>query len=169
GMDDLAALFAASGVGEPTFEAMSSFAAGWAEKSFAPIAELQCEDPLTGLVTVAYLRTRLAQLYRGSAAGSCLVVAEPAEWAEELAERLATALNLATALRRAFPGDETLTLLAPTRVGVLARSDERLPDKVARLRASEILYGRRPRVRVRPLPRAYGQALALVRTLSLDA
>jgi hypothetical protein len=169
GLDDLAALFAVSGLGEPTYEAVRSFASGWAEQSFAPMAELQCEDPLTGLVTVAYLRTRLAQLYRGSAAGACLVVAEPSARAEELAERLATALNLATALRRAFPGDETLALLAPARVGVLARADDGLPGKVARLRSSDILYGRRPRVRVRPLPRAYGQALALIRTLSLDA
>ncbi|MEV0386544.1 hypothetical protein [Nonomuraea sp. NPDC050643] len=168
GLDDLAALFAVSGMGEPPFAALRSFAAGWAERSFAPMEELHCEDPLTGLVTVAYLRTRLTQLYRGPVAGMCLVVAEPSEGARELAERLAAALNLATALRGAFPGDETLALLASTRVAALTENDERLPGRLARLRASEILYGRRPEVRVRPLPRAYGQALALIRTLSLD-
>ncbi|MGW0807265.1 hypothetical protein [Nonomuraea sp. NPDC002799] len=169
GMDDLAALFTEVGTGEPPFAAVRSFASGWAEKSVAPFGELHCEDPLTGLATVAYLRTRLGQLYRGSAAGMCLVVAEPYRKADEVAERLAMALNLATALRRALPGDETLALLAPARVGALTRSDERLPGKVARLREARILYGRRPRVRVRPLPKAYGQALALIRTLSLDA
>ncbi|MEV4178214.1 hypothetical protein [Nonomuraea sp. NPDC049709] len=168
GLNDLAALFAVSGAGEPPFTAVRSFAAGWAEQSFAPIGELHCEDPLTGLVSLAYLRTRLAQLYRGSPAGTCLVVAEPSERVEELAERLAAALNLATALRAAFPGDETLALLGPLRVGAVTDRDELLAERVARLRASEILYGRRPRVRVRPLPRAYGQALALIRTLSLD-
>ncbi|MFC5822382.1 hypothetical protein [Nonomuraea insulae] len=168
GMNDLAELFAVAGAGGPPFTALRSFAAGWAEQSFAPIGELHCEDPLTGLATVAYLRTRLAHLYRGSAAGTCLVVAEPPAPAEDLAERLATALNLATALRRAFPGDDTLALLGSARVGAVTRMDERLAEKVARLENSEILYGRRPRVGVRPLPRAYGQALALIRTLSLD-
>ncbi|SPL94236.1 unnamed protein product [[Actinomadura] parvosata subsp. kistnae] len=43
--------------------------------------------------------------------------------------------------------------------------DEVLRDKLARLGSAEILYGRRPRVRVRPLPKAYGQALALIRSL----
>ncbi|SEG75973.1 hypothetical protein SAMN05444920_104340 [Nonomuraea solani] len=215
GLDDLAALFEVSAVGETPFAALRSFASGWAEKSFAPIGELQCEDPLTGLATVAYVRTRLAQLYRGSVAGTCLVVAEPptealsagagagsakarpagtastetpstgspstgslstgsasagatSAGAGELAERLAAALNLATALRTAFPGDETLALFASARVGAITRQDERLAGRVARLRAADILYGHGPLVRVRPLPRAYGQALALIRTLSLE-
>jgi hypothetical protein len=167
GLSDLAALFAVMGKGEPPFAAVRSFAAGWAERSFAPMADLQCEDPLTGLATVAYLRTRLGELYRGSVAGGhLLVVAEPYGQAGELAERLAAALNLATALRRAFPGDETLALLAPARVGAVTREDDGLPGKVARLRAAEILYGHRPRVRVRSLPKAHGQALALIRTLT---
>jgi hypothetical protein len=169
GLDDLAALFAVTGTGgPPPFAALRSFAAGWAEWSFAPAGQLHCEDPLTGLATEAYLRTRLAQLYRGTARGTCLVAAEPSAPPGELPERLAAALNLATALRRAFPGDETLALLGPVRVGAVTRMDERLAGKVARLRDSEILYGRRPRVRVRALPRAYGQALALIRTLSCD-
>ncbi|AQZ67499.1 hypothetical protein BKM31_43960 [[Actinomadura] parvosata subsp. kistnae] len=165
GMNDLAALFAVTGTGEPPFTALRSFAAGWAEHGFAPLGELHCEDPLTGLATPAYLRTRLAQLYRGTAKGTCLVAAEPSAPPLELAERLAAALNLATALRRAFPGDETLALLGPVRVGAVTRMDEVLRDKLARLGSAEILYGRRPRVRVRPLPKAYGQALALIRSL----
>ncbi|MCF6466901.1 hypothetical protein FAF44_00530 [Nonomuraea sp. MG754425] len=168
GLNDLAALFAVAGAGGPPFAVLRSFAAGWAEHSFAPLGELHCEDPLTGLASAAYLRTRLAQLYRDTARGTCLVAAEPAAAPEELAERLATALNLATALRRAFPGDETLALLGPVRVGAVTRIDERLPAKVARLRASDILYGRRPRVSVRPLPRAYGQALAMIRMLGTE-
>ncbi|MFC7103535.1 hypothetical protein ACFQQB_25695 [Nonomuraea rubra] len=77
GMNDLAALFAVTGAGGPPFAALRSFATGWAEHGFAPLGELHCEDPLTGLVTAAYLRTRLAQLYRGTARGTCLVAAEP--------------------------------------------------------------------------------------------
>ncbi|MFC7103534.1 hypothetical protein ACFQQB_25690 [Nonomuraea rubra] len=47
----------------------------------------------------------------------------------------------------------------------MTRMDGELSGKVARLRDSEILYGHRPRVRVRPLPKAYGQALALIRSM----
>ncbi|HEX4816931.1 MAG TPA: hypothetical protein VFV66_29680, partial [Nonomuraea sp.] len=166
GMNDLAALFAVAGRGEPPFAASRAYAAGWA---LARTSELTCEDPLTGLATTAYLRTRLAEIYRGAGGRTCLVVAEPAEQPRDLAERVAVALNLATALRRAFTGDETLAALAPLRVGALAPEDDRLPDRVAGLRAAEILYDRRPLVRVRSLPKAYGQALALIRTLSLDA
>ncbi|MEV3978489.1 hypothetical protein [Nonomuraea sp. NPDC049758] len=168
GLGDLAALFAVTDRGEPTFPLVRAYAAGWAEQSFAPMNDLQCEDPLTGLATVAYLRTRLGELYRGAVAGGhLLVVAEPYGQIAELAERLAAALNLATALRKAFTGDETLALLAPTRVGAVTREDDRLAGKIADLRATEILHGRRPRVRVRRLPRAHAQALALIRTLSL--
>ncbi|YCK33156.1 hypothetical protein ACNF49_03335 [Actinomadura sp. ATCC 39365] len=49
----------------------------------------------------------------------------------------------------------------------MTREDDRLPGKVADLRATEILHGRHARVRVRRLPRAHAQALALIRTLSL--
>ncbi|YCK33155.1 hypothetical protein ACNF49_03330 [Actinomadura sp. ATCC 39365] len=72
GLGDLAALFAVTDRGEPTFPLVRAYAAGWAEQSFAPMSDLQCEDPLTGLATVAYLRTRLGELYRGrSRAGTC--------------------------------------------------------------------------------------------------
>ncbi|WP_214319503.1 hypothetical protein [Nonomuraea sediminis] len=170
GMTDLAALFTALDRGEPPFAAVRSFATGWTEASFAPMAELACEDPLTGLATATYLRTRLGELYRGSAGGSHrLVVAEPYRQPGELAERLAAMLGLAATLREVFTGDETLAVLAPVRVGALARTCGELPARVARLRTARIGYGMRPRVTVRALPEAYGQALTLVRTLSLSA
>ncbi|NUR89822.1 MAG: hypothetical protein HOY71_37565 [Nonomuraea sp.] len=170
GLTDLAALFTALDLGDPPFAALRSFATGWTEASFAPMAELRCEDPLTGLTTAAYLRTRLGELYRGSVAGGHrLVVAEPYERLTELAERLAAMLSLAASLRETFTGEETLTLLAPVRVGALARESGELPGRVARLRASRIGYGLRPRVTVCPLPDAYGQALRMLRTLSLGA
>ncbi|MEV4390618.1 hypothetical protein [Nonomuraea sp. NPDC049607] len=168
GLNDLAALFAVTDRGEPSFPLVRAYAAGWAEQSFAPMNDLRCEDPLTGLATVGYLRTRLGELYRGAAAGGhLLVVAEPYGPIGEPAERLAAALNLATALRKVFTGGETLALLAPVRVGAVTTEDERLPDRLARLRTTDILYGRHPRVRVRRLPRAHAQALALIRTLTL--
>ncbi|MFI6388948.1 hypothetical protein ACIBHY_22850 [Nonomuraea sp. NPDC050547] len=161
GMNDLAALFTALGLGEPPFTAARSFAVGWTEASFAPVNGLCCEDPFTGLATVTYLRTRLAEVYRGSlAAQHRLVVAEPYERPGDLAGRLAAMLALAGAAREAFAGDETLAQLAPARVGALARAG---PALVPRLTPLEVF-----RVSVNRLPDGYEQALTLLRTLSLD-
>ena len=55
-IDDLAALFA---VLEETLPVrlIGAVAQGWAEESHAHLAQDGCEDPLSGLVTVPYLRT----------------------------------------------------------------------------------------------------------------
>ncbi|GAA4055398.1 hypothetical protein [Nonomuraea soli] len=157
GMTDLAALYASLGL-EPPFEALRSFAAGWTEATFAPMAELSCEDPLTGLVTVAYLRTRLAELYRGATAGRHrLVVAEPLRRGEELAERLAATFNLAEQLRSVFPGGQTLALLGSARVGALTPHSRSLSARV------RLLHGMR--VRVLRLPGRYEEALKMLRSL----
>lgn len=157
-MTDLAALYHALGRGEPPFAVLRSFAAGWTEATFAPMAELRCEDPLTGLVTVTYLRTRIAELYRGSISGRHrLVVAEPYQSVPALAERLAVTLSLAERLRTAFPGGQTLALLGSARVGALTADTRALP---AQLR---LLYG--SRVRVLRLPGRYEEALRLLRSL----
>ncbi|GAA0933995.1 hypothetical protein [Nonomuraea longicatena] len=162
GLSDLAALYASLGLSEPPFTAARAYAVGWTEASFAPITALCCEDPLTGLASPAYLRTRLAELYRGSRAERHrLVVAEPYEWPAGLTGRLAELLTLARALRRAFPDGETLAQLAPARVGALARAGPALPGRVAGLHPY--------RVSVEALPGGYEQALTLIRTLSLGA
>ncbi|MFI6505756.1 hypothetical protein [Nonomuraea typhae] len=162
GMTDLAALFTALGLGEPPFSAARSFAVGWTEASFAPVNGLCCEDPFTGLATVTYLRTRLAEVYRGSMADRHrLVVAEPYRRPADLVGRLAAMLDLATAAREAFSGDETLAQLAPARVGALARAGPALTGRMARLE----LF----RVSVNRLPERFEQALTLLRTLSLEA
>lgn len=166
GMDDLVALFTAFGRGEPPFSALRSFAVGWTEASFAPMTELRCEDPLTGLVTAAYLRTRLGELYRDSViTGHRLVVAEPYHQLAELAERLATVLSLAERVRETFPEGQTLALLGPVRIGALTRACCDLSPRVSRLRGSTIGYGKRPRVTVMRLPGDYDEALRLLTRL----
>ncbi|MFI6816678.1 hypothetical protein ACIBG7_30045 [Nonomuraea sp. NPDC050328] len=166
GLTDLAALYAVLGRGDPPFEALRSFAAGWTEATFAPMAELRCEDPLTKLVTLAYLRTRVAELYRGSvAARHRLVVAEPYHAIGELAERLAATLSLAELVRDIFRGGETLALLGAVRVAVLTPAGRTLPVRLAELRSGRIAYGRRLRVRVLRLPEGYDEALHLLRSL----
>jgi hypothetical protein len=63
-IEDLAALFAALGRGDPPMHLVCSVAEGWAEEGLTRQAHGRCEDPLTGLSTLPYLRTRLAEVYR---------------------------------------------------------------------------------------------------------
>lgn len=151
GMTDLAALFRVFGSPNPPLAALRSFATGWAEAGFAPIGELRCEDPLTGLVSVAYLRTRLAEIYReGTARAYCLVVVTLT--VADAWERVAAMLRLATLLREVFPLGDTLVRLGQGRAGALTTK-----PRTKRLRDSGV-------VEVTALPDRYRDALA---TLSL--
>jgi len=85
-IDDLAALFAVLGdpagpagqarpagpagpAGEPPLRLVCAIAEGWAEENLAQLAAGGCEDPLSGLATLPYLRTRLAEVYREAEQG----------------------------------------------------------------------------------------------------
>jgi hypothetical protein len=77
-IDDLVALFAVlSGDGgeragvlsegrhwDPALRLVGAIAEGWAEESVSQFARGGCEDPLSGMATLPYLRTRLAEVYR---------------------------------------------------------------------------------------------------------
>ena len=86
-IDDLAALFAVLGAepasaraepaghgraslsSAPPMRLVCAIAEGWAEESVAQLAQSGCEDPLSGLATLLYLRTRLAEVYREAEQG----------------------------------------------------------------------------------------------------
>ncbi|MFD0803954.1 hypothetical protein ACFQZU_21910, partial [Streptomonospora algeriensis] len=59
-LDDLAALFDALGGAQPPFELTAALAAGWVDGGRS---RQDCRDPLTGLASAAYLRTRVSELY----------------------------------------------------------------------------------------------------------
>jgi hypothetical protein len=94
----------------------------------AQLSASGCEDPLSGLATVPYLRTRLGELYREAAQRGTspadthrlLVVSlprPPDPW-----HRMALAIVVGYDLRAAFPGGETLGLGAQTeQVNVASR------------------------------------------------
>src|SRR5689334_19688019 len=77
-IDDLVALFAVlSGDGgeragvlsegryrDPALRLVGAIAEGWAEESVSQFARGGCEDPLSGMATLPYLRSRLAEVYR---------------------------------------------------------------------------------------------------------
>ena len=56
--------FQVTGV-EPSFHNISALCAAWSESTLAYLHQMSCEDPMTGLTSLAHVRTRLSELYRG--------------------------------------------------------------------------------------------------------
>src|SRR6266481_1815326 len=171
-IDDLAALFAALGEGEgrqwdPPLRLVGAIAEGWAEESVSQFAHVGCEDPLSGLATLSYLRTRLAEVYREAEQGGTspadthrlLVVGlprRPDPW-----RRLALPILVGRDLRAAFPGGETLSLAKPGPAIALVPARSDLPLRYARLRRNiQTAFG--TQIRMAPLPRRLTEALRLV-------
>ncbi len=182
-LDDLAALYRVVGVLVPPFPVLRAFTAGWADAGVAPVRTAACEDPLTGLATASYLRTRLGEIYRAAVADAALVtdttallvldasVATADPW-----QRVARGCVLADCLREVFVGGEPLVVLGTGRVGAVVPRDEHLGGTVARLRdlvdvrlalaGLDRVSRRPPRVWVEPLPADFDQALALLTELA---
>lgn len=191
-IDDLAALFVVLEDALPT-RLVGAVAAGWAEAwtdawsetwtgvgagwSQDPLAGNGCEDPLSGLVTLPYLRTRLAEVYREAGQGGTspadthrlLVVRlprRPDPW-----HRMALAIVVGRDLRAAFPGGETLSMARPhgdhgtgSAIALVpVRGD--LPLRYARLRRS-VQATAGTRIRMTPLPGQLPEALRLVDELA---
>jgi hypothetical protein len=197
-IDDLAVLFAVldgeqqgsggpegperSGApGGPPLALVRAVAAGWAEEGMAQLSRGGCEDPLSGLVTMPYLRTRLAELYREAAQGieAAPERAGPAETHRLLVagwprhpdpwRRMALAIVVGHDLRTVFPGGDTLTLARPDgvteRAIALVRARADLPIRYARLRRTSWVSGG-AQIRMIRLPGLLPEALRLVNELT---
>jgi hypothetical protein len=173
-IDDLAALFAVLGDPEqwdPPLRLVGAIAEGWAEESVSQFAHVGCEDPLSGLATLSYLRTRLAEVYREAEQGGTspaethrlLVVGlprRPDPW-----RRLALPILVGRDLRAAFPGGETLSLAKPGPAIALVPARGDLPLRYARLRRNiQAAFG--TQIRITPLPGQLIEALRLVDELA---
>ena len=175
-IDDLTALFAVLGEGEgrqwdPPLQLVGAIAEGWAEESVSQFAHVGCEDPLSGLASLAYLRTRLAEVYREAEHGGTspaethrlLVVGlprRPDPW-----RRLALPILVGRDLRAAFPGGETLSLAKPGPAIALVPARSDLPLRYARLRRNiQAAFG--TQIRMTPLPGRLTEALRLVDELA---
>jgi hypothetical protein len=179
---DLAALYAVLGRGTPPLHLVSSLAEGWAEEGLAGQARGRCEDPLTGLTTIPYLRTRLAEVYRAaeqpgtSPAGTHrLVVVSPATrpapgrsvagradpW-----HRLAAGILLGHDLRAAFPGGDTLAWSPVSGAGIalVSAHAEMVPRYLKLRRIALAGYG--AQTRMTALPALLTEALRRVDELA---
>jgi hypothetical protein len=109
---------------------LAALALGWADVSCDPTAGGGCEDPLTGLVTSAYLRVRLGEVYReeqrrGLPVPSqyAFVVAEVDMYGAGKLAQVSRSMLLAHCLRSTFSGGETLCGAGPSRALALVRRD----------------------------------------------
>nr|WP_184080784.1 hypothetical protein [Nocardiopsis mwathae] len=133
---DFTALGEVLGWSAPPLALMTAVAEGWVDGGRS---RDDCQDPLTGLTTPAYLRTRLAEVYRTAAKGApapadhALVVVALAAGIDPW-RRTARLIVLGHELRRFFTGGETITLLTRSRIAVLTRRSAGLDTSVRRLR-----------------------------------
>lgn len=130
---------------EPDFVATHALCLAWSEETLAYLHQLSCEDPLTGMATLAHLRTRLTEIYRGvdqrdasvTTSHALVVIDLPRVGpGSDLEDRFSHALHLvrvAETVRLVFPGSETIAEIGPTRVAVLARRTGLLGRRVTAL------------------------------------
>ncbi|MFC5180552.1 nucleotidyl cyclase domain-containing protein [Actinomadura harenae] len=171
---DLGAFFDVLDGSQPPLELVRRMAEGWADVALAPLTAEPCRDPLTGLMTVSYMRARLSELYaagdldgRGPSETHCLVMLDLAGGCEPW-RKLARAIGVAHELRMVFRNGETAAQLGPGREAVLVPLSPHLSPRLAILHCrivralrSDVLAGRFL-MWVECLPRAHEEALALL-------
>lgn len=174
----------------PDYPDVVAISVAWSEATLGYMHQLSCEDPLTGLASLAHVRSRLCELYRGqSRAGAAvrdshaLVVADlpgtPAELALSRSginpgqrQRLTRALHLSRlgeCARTVFSGTEVIGRLGPNRIVVIAARDERLGKRVALFRkliGTLSLDGQATRVWIEGLPSVDATAASLLDELA---
>lgn len=137
-LDGLRSTYRAVAGDDPTYAATVALALGWSEETWGYVHQLSCEDPLTGVSTLAHLRARLSEMYRGHEVdGHALVVADlnprggggPGDSIEEAWRTV----RLVETVRTVFDGDEAICRTGDQRVLVLARRTD-LGRRVAQLR-----------------------------------
>ena len=153
-LDGLRATYARVLGGEPDFRAVRALCQAWSEETLGYVHQLSCENPLTGLASLAHLRARLSEVYRGAeqretsaATSHALVVVDlpllarssSAHWLGSAGstDPFASAMwlvRLAESARMAFPGGETIAQTSPTRLVVVAGRGDLLARRVGLLR-----------------------------------
>jgi hypothetical protein len=142
-LDGLGALYRAIGRGEPAFDAVRALSSSWAEASLVYLHSLSCEDPLTGLSSLAHLRSRLGEIYREAdlrgtsvPATHALVVVEPLNPPGiTTLDRELRLIDVAECLRIVFAGGDVLGRLGARRAAALVGREPNLPDQVETARA----------------------------------
>ena len=130
---------------EPDFEATRSLGVAWSDETLGYLHEVSCENPLTGLATLAHIRGRLAEIQRGAESRgqvgdpthALVVVDLPMLAGGDHDSRLGSALvmaEVASQVRLVFEGEESVGEASSSRLLVLAERTENLGNRVSMLR-----------------------------------
>src|SRR4051794_10436769 len=154
-LDGLRATYAHVQGGEPDFRALRAFCVAWSEETLGYLHQLSCEDPLTGLASLAHVRARLSEVYRSAeqeerstTTSHALVVVDVPLLARRPSvegggqdagvpagfESALWLARLADYARLVFPGGETIGLASPSRLVVVAERGGLLAPRVGLLR-----------------------------------
>lgn len=158
---------------DPRFDDLRALSEAWSEATLSYLSQLSCTDPLTGLSTLAHVRTAVADLYRHAAADvestqTLVVVEAPQAHGSEqtpLARAMVT-MRLGEAARTVFANANTIGALGARRVVVLSERDERLARRVTLLRT--MVAADRGRVWIEGLPGSDFAATLLLDDLTRD-
>jgi len=167
--------------GPPAFEAAEALSVAWSDATLEYLHDLSCEDPLTGLASLAHVRTRLDEVYREADLTDVLVSGSHALVIVELCFREPTGapghhftralrlVQVTEAIRAVYSGGQTVGRLGLDRaVAVVPRSVD-LGTSVALLReflAGLDLGAADVRVWIEGLPRSADSATRLLDDLA---
>lgn len=144
-LHDLRSTFALVARTEPDFASTRALGIAWADETLGYLHEVSCENPLTGLATLAHVRGRLAEIQRGAESrgfrgdlGYALVVVDvPLLSGADRDARFGSALvmaQVASQVRLVFEGEESIGEASPSRLLVVAERTENLGNRVSVLR-----------------------------------
>lgn len=166
----------------PDFAATEALAVSWSEATLEYLHDLSCEDPLTGLASLAHLRTRLAELYRdaelcdvSARESHALVVVELRRLADAGASRpgdhftrTLRLVQVAEAMRAVYSGGQTIGRLGQDRAAAVVSRDADLGATVSVLRAllHDELGGSATRLWIEGLPPTPDSATRLLDDLT---
>lgn len=143
-LDDLAATYRCRGGwwDEPPFEVVKTLATSWADSSLRYLHGVSCEDPLTGLASLAHVRTRVSEIYREAARDG---VAGPPDFAFLVVElnftdssatqldRILRMVDVGELIRTVCTGGEAIGQISASRAVVVVRRDEHVGEAVGAL------------------------------------
>jgi GGDEF domain-containing protein len=165
----------------PGFEAAEALSVAWSDATLEYLHDLSCEDPLTGLASLAHVRSRLGELYRDAELSDVLVSRSHAMVIVELVfhagvgrpghhfTRAMRLVQITEAMRAVFPGGHTLGRLGQDRAAALVSRDTDLGVTVGLLRemvADLDLGGADVRIWIEGLPTTADSATRLLDDLA---
>jgi hypothetical protein len=179
---------------EPDFDSTEALSVAWSDETLGYLHQVSCENPLTGLATLAHLRARLAELQRaaeasgtpattghalvvldlpssapGAAGGGCGAGGSGAGGSEAVFGRALLLARIADRARMVFSGGESIAEATPSRLLVLAPRSEDLGLRAVVLRdlvADTTSSGAAVRVWIEGLPSSHAAMAALLDELA---